>query len=124
MIFFAKDKNHMSGFVVIMFYILILADIGMGASSFQPDHEFTGWLNTTLGISSFVSAIGLIILLNGYKIGGYIALIGIGLQFTSAALMPETRFGDDKWEVLIGYSLVHVISVFLVLFGSRNHYLK
>jgi hypothetical protein len=70
MIFFAKDKAHMSGYVVIMFYILILVDFAFGIGSFHANNEFTGWSNTIFGISSFVCVAGLIILLNGYKIGG------------------------------------------------------
>jgi len=118
---FARDRAHMSGYVVIMFYVLILADIGLGIGSFHVNNELTGWLNTFFGISSLICATGLIILLNAYKIGGYIALIGNAIQFTCGSFMPETIFKGDKWEGLILWMLVHIVSILIVLWGSRRY---
>ena len=124
MLMFAKDKAHMSGYVVIMFYILILADIGLFIKTFHANNELTGWLNAFFGIGALICAVGLIILLNSYKIGGYIALIGSIIQFICGAFMTTTMFKGDKWEGLIVLMLLHVISVFIVLFGSRNYNLN
>ncbi len=125
MLIFAKDRPHMSGFIVLFFYMLILVDLAMCFMCFNGDDDISNWLKITFGISSLICAIGLIILLNAVKIGGYIALITCVIQFLSAAntSITESAFGEEKWEVLIGLLIAHVLFVSIVLFGSRKHHL-
>lgn len=119
MLLFAKDKDHMSGYVVIMFYILIGLDfiycVDLGKQAVN------NWVDWFPAIDLFLCAIGLIILLNTWKIGGYIVFAGSVILIICAFIpnMSTTREVVGLW-----LGIIHAILVSVVLFGSRNFYLK
>ena len=123
---FAKDKDHMSGYVVMMFYVLIMLDFAAGGHIIGgATKESIDWFNLFLGISYLICSAGLIILLIGYKIGGLIVFIGSAIQpicgiFIDTLSLPN---GGNKWGLIIGMMILHIILVSVVLFGERKYYL-
>ena len=111
LLMFAEDRDHMSGFLVIMFYLLIFADGLFAFGMISSDEPTVGLI--MLGIFSLICAVGLIILLKAYKIGGYIVLFGTVFQVIIGV------FTD--FSPIIALSVIKVICVLVVLFGSRKY---
>lgn len=115
---FAKDKPHMSGYLVIAFYVLIGVDIVIGINWIKETGE--NWLNCVLGINMFFSAIGLIILLNARKAGGIITLV-TSVILAACSFIPDTVVTDDG--IGFWFGIIHIIPVLMVLFGSGRYFL-
>lgn len=134
MIFFAREKSHMSGTMVIIYRLMILADLAMGGFMFyRPLDPSEFWVGILVSILPVVCGIGLILLLRGFKRGGYISLIAstvITLLFLTLGIIEE--FGirvmaDPHSEIIpafLGFGIFQIINILIVLLGSRKGYLK
>ncbi len=134
MIFFAREKNHMSATMVIIYRLMILMDLAVGGFVFyRPLEPGELWVGILASILSVVCGVGLIMLLRGFKRGGYISLIAstaIALFFLTLGIIEE--FGiqvmaEPHSEIIpafLGLGIFHIITILIVLLGSRKEYLK
>jgi hypothetical protein len=124
MFLFAKEKPHMSAFVVLCYYMLIVANFGLGISGING---YTESGKTTLGIIggiiSLLSMATLVILLNAYKFGGIINIITSGMFIVLAIIRYVVENIADN-QLMISYIVVpcfNILFVLIVLLGSRKH---
>jgi hypothetical protein len=116
MIFFAKDKPHMSGYLVIAFYICGLVDFGFLASVKNSDLSII--IQIILIVSAVLMLAGLILLLNAWKLGGIINII------FSCAYILGIMLSSFEEKVMALLGVLNIIIALIVLLGSRKIYLK
>jgi len=129
-IFWAKDKDHMSGKTVIFFRLLILANLLLCGTIFLEPYAPI-WIMVLCSVISVVSLVGLIMLLRGYKRGGYIGGITSGLNVLFVVILGITEMNDGIYlqnvEILTNFlavSIFNIIFILTIMLGSGKAFLK
>ncbi len=124
----------MSATMVIIFRLMILMDLLLGGVVFyRPFEQSELWVGIVASVLSVVCGVGLILLLRGFRRGGYISLIAgsvIALLFLVFGIIEE--FGiqvmaESHSEIIpafLGFGILHIITILIVLLGSRKADLK
>jgi hypothetical protein len=111
----------MSGYMVIQFYIVGLVDFGVIAAAKNMDISII--IQIMLIVSAVLMIAGLILLFNAWKFGGIINII-FSCVFMLGIVLSSIGSIEEKIIALICIGLMNIITVIIVLLGSRNIYLK
>lgn len=122
MIFFARETRYVTAFNKILFWLAISASILIGllfCGAFQVNKPlpFTP-LRLMMGLSLLLCAADMILLMNGFRQGGYAAFIALIVFVASGLLSLSTQ--DRLGEVILGLSIIVLWPTLATLFGVKR----
>lgn len=119
---FGRDRKHMGGYTVILFYMFIFTDIAISLVHLSPVIESAANLiRLPLAVSYLGCGVGLFLLVMGRKLGGYVAIISA----LCTVLFGIIALGAEDEEVLINLVVMAVFQICLalkILYGSESRY--
>lgn len=122
MIFFARETRYVTAINKMLFWLAISASILLGllfcgAYQVQKPLPFTP-LRLMMGLSLLLCAADMMILMNGFRQGGYAAFVALIVFVLSGLLSLSTQ--DRLGEVILGMAGIVLWPTLETLFGVKR----